>query len=330
MAVVYSSSSIDMAEPGTIAGEITAAAADGIVFTDGAYQYVFSGFGFTYSADSITGGTVTDYTLVHNGTAVGGISQVNVPATVTVQLILQGEFATWLAVALAGDDTIAGSDQDDRLVGYEGNDAIGGGTGNDHIYGYLGADVLDGGLGSNYLDGGDGLDFAVYTQTRSTYTTAKAGETLQVTSKDGQVKDELDNVERLHFSDGVLAFDLAGNAGQAYRVYQAAFDRTPDTGGLSYWIKAMDGGTSLIDVAAGFVGSAEFASVYGANPSNLDFIDKLYENVLGRDGEAGGISYWVGQLDAGVSRQQVLAGFAESAENVAGVAPAIADGIWYV
>jgi len=35
-------------------------------------------------------------------------------------------------------------------------------------------------------------------------------------------------------------------------------------------------------------------------------------------------------MATGISRAEVLAGFSESAENIAGVAPAIADGIWYV
>ena len=142
---------------------------------------------------------------------------------------------------------------------------------------------------------------------------------------------DFDNVgiDRLQFQNGTLAFDFDGTAGESYRIYQAAFDRTPDNAGLSYWIQSMDAGKSLLEVAAGFVASAEFAAVYGANSSNESFVSKLYENVLGRAGEAAGISYWQGELDGGASRAAVLAGFSESGENITGVAPAIADGIWY-
>lgn len=330
MAVVYGSSSIDMADPGTIGGEITAVSDTQIEITDGTEQHVFSGSGITFSGEAITGGTITDYNLVTNGTVVGGISQANVPATLLFQLLSQGDMMTFIAYTLAGDDTLVGSDQDDRLIGFDGNDAIAGGKGDDYLYGHTGIDVIEGGAGSNYIDGGDGLDYAVYAGARSAYTISMTAAQFLVSSSKDQIKDELVSIERLHFSDGNLAFDLSGNAGQAYRIYQAAFDRTPDTSGLSFWIKAMDGGTSLNDVASGFVSSAEFASVYGSNPSNRDFIDKLYENVLGRAGEAAGISYWVGQLDSGASKSAILAGFSESPENVAGVAPAIANGIWYV
>lgn len=182
--------------------------------------------------------------------------------------------------------------------------------------------------GSDAFDGLDGTDTVVYSGNRSSVTIEPgANGRLTVT---GTGTDSLVSIERLQFRDGTLAFDLDGVAGQSYRIYQAAFDRTPDTAGLSYWIKAMDAGTSLIDVAAGFVGSSEFVAVYGVQPSNGDFIGRLYENVLGRAGEAAGVSYWVSELDGGVSRAHVLAGFSESAENIAGVAPAIAEGIWYV
>lgn len=136
-------------------------------------------------------------------------------------------------------------------------------------------------------------------------------------------------IERLEFQDGVLALDLDGIAGQAYRIYQAAFDRDPDIAGLSYWIKSMDGGESLLEVATGFLNSVEFAAVYGSDASNETFIAKLYENILGREGEAAGLDYWEQQLTSGWNRAQVLASFSESGENVTGVAPAIADGIWY-
>ncbi len=137
-------------------------------------------------------------------------------------------------------------------------------------------------------------------------------------------------LERIVFVDGILAFDFDGGAGQAYRIYEAAFDRMPDLGGLSYWIRSIDSGASLLSVAEGFINSAEFKSVYGENPTDAELISKLYQNILNREGEAAGIDYWLDQLGSGASRAQVLANFSESPENVQGVAPAISDGIWYV
>ena len=52
----------------------------------------------------------------------------------------------------------------------------------------------------------------------------------------------LQNVERIAFDDGIIAFDDDGLAGQAYRLYQACFDRIPDALGLGFWIKQLDAG----------------------------------------------------------------------------------------
>ena len=138
------------------------------------------------------------------------------------------------------------------------------------------------------------------------------------------------DVERLNFSDLTIAFDDDGMAGIGYRIYQAAFDRTPDYAGLGHWVRQLDSGASLLDVANAFVGSAEFKANYGANPSGSALVSKLYANVLGREGEATGRAFWEGQIAAGMSYAQVLADFSESPENIAGVAPEIAGGIWYI
>jgi hypothetical protein len=51
--------------------------------------------------------------------------------------------------------------------------------------------------------------------------------------------------------------------------------------------------------------------------------------VLGRAGEQGGRDFWVGSLDRGAaSRADVLAAFSESAENKAGTAALVQQGIW--
>lgn len=189
-----------------------------------------------------------------------------------------------------------------------------------------GDDVLVLTSGSDVIDGLGGLDVAVMGGARTSFDITRSGDTLLVV---GQGSDSLTSIERLAFTDGTLAFDIDGNAGQAYRIYQAAFDRTPDTGGLSYWIKSMDAGTTLADVAEGFVRSDEFIYTYGLNLADEAFVGGLYENILGREGEAAGISFWVDALENGTSRASILYGFSESAENVTGVAPAIADGIWF-
>ncbi len=112
--------------------------------------------------------------------------------------------------------------------------------------------------------------------------------------------------------------------------YQAAFNRTPDKAGLSGWVYAVDNGSwNFRDVASYFAASDEFRSLYGSNISNSQFVARLYQNVLHRDGDPGGFAYWLGRLDSGsATRGDVLLLMSDSPENKAGVAAAISDGIW--
>ena len=219
----------------------------------------------------------------------------------------------------------------DTLTGTAGNDTIFGLGGNDHISGLAGNDTITGGAGNDWIDGGAGVDHAVFTGTASNYGI--------VHNSDGSIgivdhrpgapdgSDTLVNVERIDFADSVLAFDFNGNAGDAYRIYQAAFDRTPDAGGLTYWVEQADKGMDLISMAARFIDSTEFRQLYGTSPTQTQFIDLLYENVLHRNPDQSGYDYWNGQMNHGMSEAEVLARFSDSAENRADVVGIISAGI---
>jgi hypothetical protein len=43
--------------------------------------------------------------------------------------------------------------------------------------------------------------------------------------------------------------------------------------------------------------------MYGANPSNADFLDKLYHNVLHRAGDTAGFDWWLGRPRSGANTQ---------------------------
>ena len=195
-----------------------------------------------------------------------------------------------------------------------------------------GNDTLQGGSGNDSIDGGAGTDTVLLRGYRASFSVINNGGVLTVqdsTPVDGT--DVLSHVERLQFFDSAFAFDIGGNAGQAYRIYQAAFNRAPDAAGLGFWIHAMDGGMALNDVAAGFIASAEFKTMYGAAPSNADLVGKFYTNVLHRAGDAGGIAFWTGVLDNhSVTAAGALAGFSESPENQAALIGVIGNGIGYV
>jgi Ca2+-binding RTX toxin-like protein len=114
-----------------------------------------------------------------------------------------------------------------------------------------------------------------------------------------------------------VSADPTVHAGQVYRLYGATLARQPDAGGFAGWVSTLDNGTGLNDVAAGFVGSAEFQATYGTL-SNAAFVELLYQNVLHRASDAPGLAAWVSQLASGVTRTSVVTGFSESAEYIVG------------
>jgi len=93
----------------------------------------------------------------------------------------------------------------------------------------------------------------------------------------------------------------------------------------------MDLGMDLVDVSARFIDSDEFRAAYGTNPSNGEFLTKVYNNVLSRDPDSGGYDWWVDQLDNNPEKSwdKVLADFSESTENQANVLELIGNGVQY-
>lgn len=172
------------------------------------------------------------------------------------------------------------------------------------------------GTAADNVTGTASIDRAIYAGRKADYTISSDGTSITVKSKAaGTDIDKLFNVERIQFSDVSVAFDGNAQGGQAYRLYQAAFDRKPDMPGLGYWMDKLEKGARLQDAASGFINSNEFQSKYGTNVSNKDFVALLYKNVLHRAPDASGAAYWEKALQDGVSREQVLLGFSESAEN---------------
>jgi hypothetical protein len=197
-----------------------------------------------------------------------------------------------------------------------------------NLFGDAGNNRVDMPAGVFTLDGGPGLDTAVYTGARASFTIAREGAGFAVTDALGDHASLL-NVERVQFGDAMVALDIDGTGGEAYRLYQAAFNRTPDKAGVGYWIEMLDRGQTLASVAHDFVTSKEFTDLYGAATSDAQFVQALYQNVLHRPAEGAGYDFWLSSLQS-VSRADVLTGFSESAENQAQVIGSIENGFDYV
>lgn len=208
-----------------------------------------------------------------------------------------------------------------NLFGTAGADAMTGGSANDRFTGAAGNDAFD---------GMNGIDTAVFSGARANYTITRTATGYTVKDNVGtDGTDTLTHVERLQFSDAKVAIDVDGNGGQAYRLYQAAFNRTPDVGGLGFQMNALDSGWAISAIAQNFMDSPEFLSTYG-NLNTQQFVTQLYQNVLHRAPDASGLAFHANNLDSGaIARRDVLVQFSESPENQAAVIGVIQGGMVY-
>jgi len=102
---------------------------------------------------------------------------------------------------------------------------------------------------------------------------------------------------------GVLLDDL----------YQRVLGRPADADGKRYWLGVLASGTRIEDVGALFYGSEEYVDAAGSLES---YIGLLYENLLHRDPEAGGLAYWTRMLRTGAATPtEVARGFYASRES---------------
>ena len=277
-----------------------------VITTTEDWQIIGSG-SFSLSGGSITGGTITGYGIYKSdGALYASMTGLSLSVSTYDSYVSRGDGLGLFKSVLTGNDTITGGNGNDSFLASSGGD---------------------------FYNGGAGIDTVVYTGTRASHTVTKTSgsATITVNKPNTLATDALVDVDRLQFSDNkVIAFDIENIAGQAYRMYQAAFDRKPDAGGLGYWIAAMDKGASLSDVAAGFMNSQEFKNLYGTSPTNAELVTRLYQNVLDRAPDSGGFAYWTGLLDSKQrTTMDVMIGFSESPENKAAVLGSISGGMEY-
>jgi hypothetical protein len=115
------------------------------------------------------------------------------------------------------------------------------------------------------------------------------------------------------------------------RLYDAYFGRTPDAAGLDHWITSYQtGAMSLEDISTAFARSSEFDRL--TQPSNLAFVNWLYDRVEGDAVSPDRQQHWVRALDAGYPRGLLMLLFSESDAHAAATStlrPMAGYGHWY-
>lgn len=280
------------------------------------------------AGNRLTGGAAADtfHQGAGNDTIIGGGGQDTVVFAKSFASYTVVRDGNTLTVTGEGTDLLSGIESlrfADRTVGI---DAISATTSQ---VGTAGNDTITAVSSAVRIDGGAGLDTVVFAGARGNYDVSAAADGYSITARASGVTDALVNVERLQFSDGSVALDIGGTAGQLYRLYAAAFDRTPDESGIGFWLKAMDDGAQLSGIAEHFANSPEFLQRYGAL-DDAGYLTQLYANVLDRVFDQDGFDFWLGALQSGVPRGDILTGFSESTEFRAALAGAMSDGVDYL
>ena len=88
--------------------------------------------------------------------------------------------------------------------------------------------------------------------------------------------------------------------------------RASDPSGRTYWIKSLRNGKSLLQFRAQLFGSNEYFTKAGG--TNAAYMEKAYEDVLGRRPDTAGKTYWTNKLNNGANRGAVARQFLSSTE----------------
>ncbi len=141
------------------------------------------------------------------------------------------------------------TDPGKAIPGANGKNVIDGTPGDDLLHGGNGKDLLIGGPGNDLLDGGNGVDTAGFQGPLAQYAIVRTGSGYTVSDNAGaQGMDTLVNVERLQFSDTLIALDTHGRDGhvwQAAALVHAATGVLPGQGLMSQWTAQADLSTDM-------------------------------------------------------------------------------------
>ena len=179
-------------------------------------------------------------------------------------------------------------------------------------------DTIKGQPGTDFFDGGLGIDTVVYSGPQERYSITKSGNRYVVSEPTGSDDtDYLSNIERLQFSNGKVALDLGGNAGQAARLIGALLGPSfiKDKALAGVVIGLVDQDYSIENIANLGLSTSFYLTLAGST-KNEDFVNHVFRNVVGRPPEVNEQKTYVDMLNAGTS-QAALAVMAAGTEFTA-------------
>ena len=104
-----------------------------------------------------------------------------------------------------------------------------------------------------------------------------------------------------------------GSRNEAVLAYDELLGRRPDSGGLAFWTDYLGTG-SVNTLRFQHLASAEYYQKAGN--TNTAYVEQLYRDILGREIDAQGRTFYVGRLDTGTPAWWVSRSLYESAESL--------------
>jgi hypothetical protein len=122
------------------------------------------------------------------------------------------------------------------------------------------------------------------------------------------------------FQAGLPAAEAARQllASQEYRSEQIRqgfvklVGREPEAGAVDHWLEATQPGLTDEQVTAALLSSEEYSARHGGTQDA--WVAAVYGDVLGRTPDAAGLAFWVGRLQHGATRQDVVQSILDSPE----------------
>jgi len=197
------------------------------------------------------------------------------------------------AMSVLASDYVAGMNAFPGGIAYElqGNIAVTGDAGvnfldgsasSDVIFGRAGNDGFNGRAGNDLISGGTGIDFvAYYSSLKAACTVTRNDLGLRVaTPTEGT--DQLMQVERILFTDRLVAYDISGNAGMTAKLVGAMFGPAAlqEKYLVGTYLAMLDAGMSYEAVVGAAAASDRFGTEAGGH-GNAAFVDRLYFNIAG-------------------------------------------------
>lgn len=138
----------------------------------------------------------------------------------------------------------------------------------------------------------------------------------QLQKLDDSVKNLIDiNTSVLSVRDAIVQLNgIIGASinpqGSVSQLYNEVLGRAPDQGGLDYWSNSLKNGGTVDSVRAGLLGSQEYLGSQGPSAG----ITQLYQSLLGRAPDQGGLQYWMQQFQGGMSMTDITNSMKNSGE----------------